>query len=67
MVLELMSCRFACNSQAKSCQGIVNGLKCSESCNLQTCLNVKSEEVDTESHDDDDDDDDMSTYINIDI
>ena len=57
-LLEFLSCKCARNCQLPSCQCMVNGLKCTEACRLQTCDNMKDVEdaedfVDSDSDSDD--------------
>ena len=55
-VLGFLSCKCMKNCQLPSCQCMVNGLKCTEACKLQTCGNMKDDDdsLDSDSSDSDD-------------
>jgi len=44
VVLEFLSCKCKRSCQLPSCQCMVNGLKCTDACSLQTCDNMKDHE-----------------------
>lgn len=63
-VLELLACKCRRSCQPGNCPCMINGLKCSEMCQLQTCQNQPIQDVPEEVEDNtsDDDDDDFDEY-----
>ena len=47
-VLGLMSCKCSCSCKSPECSCILNGLKCTPACRLQTCSNMEDDEYDEE-------------------
>ena len=53
-ILQFMSCNCLCKSQLPDCQCMLNGLKCTDTCKLQSCDNMVTDTIGDLNDDTDD-------------